>query len=114
MTDIKELFEKCRSMGATFILTDNERIKVKAPSPLPDEVMDKLREAKPQLLHEIQIQGIREHENWILEEWRRLSIPHWRRILKASIETENKKREEYARWMLREILQDEEYREDKQ
>ena len=46
---------------------------------------------------------------WMLWEWRRLSIPEWRRILGESIEDEDRKREEYARWMLREILLDPEY-----
>jgi hypothetical protein len=53
-----------------------------------------------------------EHANkkqWILEEWRRLSIPEWRRILKESIGTGNISREKYARWMLSEILKDDEY-----
>ena len=35
-----------------------------------------------------------------------------RRILKESIEVKDTKREEYARWMLREILEDLEYREE--
>jgi hypothetical protein len=48
---------------------------------------------------------------WMLEEWRRISIPDWRHILNESIECRNKEREEYARWMLREILRDEEYQE---
>jgi hypothetical protein len=46
---------------------------------------------------------------WLLEEWRRISIPDWRRILKESIETENISRENYARWMLSEVLKDDEY-----
>lgn len=48
---------------------------------------------------------------WMLEEWRRISIPDWHRILEESINSGDKKREEYARWMLREILEDPEYQE---
>jgi hypothetical protein len=41
---------------------------------------------------------------WILWEWRRVSIPDWRRILSEAIEQGDAGREEYARRMLREIL----------
>ena len=46
---------------------------------------------------------------WMLWEWRRVSIPDWRCILENAVETEDKGRERYARWMLREILLDPEY-----
>ena len=48
---------------------------------------------------------------WMLWEWRRVSIPEWRRILQESIDKEDTRREEYARWMLRDILLDPEYQE---
>lgn len=44
-------------------------------------------------------------------EWRRLAIPEWRRVLQEAIRRGEKRRQEYARWMLREVLQDPEYRE---
>ena len=50
-------------------------------------------------------------EPWMLWEWRRVSIPDWRGILGEAIESEDEKREEYARWMLRDILLDPEYKE---
>ena len=50
-------------------------------------------------------------EPWMLWEWRRVSIPEWRRILQESIGKADSKREEYARWMLRDILLDPEYKE---
>jgi hypothetical protein len=50
-------------------------------------------------------------EPWMLWEWRRVSIPEWRRILKESVESGDQRREAYARWMLREILLDPEYEE---
>jgi len=40
-----------------------------------------------------------------LEEWRRINIPAWRRILKESQQTNDKGREEYARKMLIEVLE---------
>lgn len=49
---------------------------------------------------------------WILWEWRRVSIPRWREILKVSAYSNNdSRREEYARWMLRDILLDPKYQE---
>jgi hypothetical protein len=47
----------------------------------------------------------------LLEEWRRIGVPEWRRILQESVEKGDNRREVYARWMLREILADPKYRE---
>jgi hypothetical protein len=51
-------------------------------------------------------------EPWMLWEWRRVSIPEWRRILQNCIDSKDSSREAYARWMLREILLDPDYPED--
>jgi hypothetical protein len=48
----------------------------------------------------------------LLEEWQRVSIPEWQRILQESIAGGDKRREEYARWMLKEVLQDPDDKED--
>ena len=48
-------------------------------------------------------------EPWMLWEWRRISIPEWRRILQECLSKGDNRREEYARWMLRDILLDPEY-----
>jgi len=40
-----------------------------------------------------------------LFEWRRLSIPAWRRILKESHAVGDKGREDYAKWMLEKVLE---------
>ena len=53
------------------------------------------------------------HYCWPLELWRRMSLPEWRRNLTKSMESSDKSKEEYARWMLREILLDPQYREHK-
>lgn len=45
-------------------------------------------------------------EPLMLWEWRRVSIPEWQRILRESVDSGDSRREEYARWMLREILLD--------
>ena len=46
---------------------------------------------------------------WVLWEWRRLNIPQWRDALDESIAQGDLRREEYARWMLRDILLDPQY-----
>ena len=47
----------------------------------------------------------------MLWEWRRQSIPQWRDILNQSIHSSDGRREQYARWMLRDILLDPDYEE---
>lgn len=51
-------------------------------------------------------------EPWMLWEWRRVSIPQWRHILDEATKAGPKHRERYARWMLRDVLLDPDYRED--
>lgn len=48
-------------------------------------------------------------EPWPLWQWRRECIPEWQKKLETSIEIGDREGEEYARWMLREILLDPEY-----
>jgi len=40
-----------------------------------------------------------------LDEWRRINIPAWQRILKESQAAGDKSREDYARWMLEKVLE---------
>ena len=112
MNDVKTIINRCQGLGATFILINDHHIKVKAPSPLPEDIIEQLRTPKPQIIAELRKILRKQAECWFLEEWRRTSLPSWRRILKESIESSNKHREEYARWMLKEILEDPEYREE--
>jgi hypothetical protein len=46
----------------------------------------------------------------LAEEWRRVSIPCWRRILQESIQGKDQRREAYARYMLGGVLADPEYK----
>lgn len=110
MKEVTTVIERCRRLGA-ILIPFNDDLKVRAPMPLPDELIADLKELKPQLILELKRELKTESECWMLEEWRRLSLPDWRRILIESIETHNTYREEYARWMLKEILQDPEYKE---
>ena len=72
-----------------------------------------LKESKYEILTELRWEIRSTTECWLLEEWYRISLPEWRRILKESIEGKYKKREEFARWILREILKDPEYEEER-
>ena len=113
MKDIAVLIERCRALGATLVPI-GDRLRVQAPHPLPDAIVAELREAKDEILAELERERDDRKVPWMLQEWRRLSIPAWRRILQESIGCNDVKREEYARWMLKEVLEDEEYREEEQ
>ena len=110
MRDVATLMKQCRALGATLVPM-GDRLKVQAPHPLPDARVAELRDAKGEILAELQRQRNEKLVPWMLQEWRRISLPAWRRILLESIEGNDSKREEYARWMLSEVLEDEEYRE---
>ena len=106
MSDIRALVDEARALGAHFVVT-GEKVKVGAPVPLPSELVTKLRQHKTELVEYLNL----DHEPWMLKEWRKLSIPEWRQILEESKQSNESRRADYARWMLREILLDPEYEE---
>ncbi len=108
MNDASILLKRCRAKGVVFKPRD-DRLIVEAEQPLPAELIEELHRHKEQILAELSWERRSAHECWLLEEWRRVSIPAWRRILRESREKNDKGREEYARWMLKEMLQDPEY-----
>ncbi len=110
MSDLEALMKQCRALGATLVPM-GDGLRVQAPYPLPDDLVLALKEAKPKILAELQQQHADQSIPWMLKEWRRISIPAWRRILMESIVSNDVKREEYARWMLSEVLKDDEYQE---
>ena len=105
--NVTMIIGKCEALGGR-LSACNDHLVVEAPQPLPDELIAELKEAKPFILAELQRKSKSESDCHLLEIWRQLSIPDWRRIRQESIETGNVNREEYARWMLKEILQDDE------
>ena len=50
-------------------------------------------------------------DRWMLWEWRRVSLPVWRRIFRESLDKGDHDRQEYARWMLGAVLLDPEHQE---
>ncbi len=49
MSDIEPLIIRVRKFGATFTLGDGDKIKVQAPAPLPEELMNELKAHKGEL-----------------------------------------------------------------
>ncbi len=110
MNAVIDLINEARKKGANFIL-ENNRLFLQASNPLPDNLVTELRNRKTEIQqYLIQNKTVRE-DNWLEEEWVRINIPCWRRILRESIEGNDKRRELYARQMLREVLEDPEYKE---
>ena len=109
--NVSALIERCRILGATFV-PYTDWVKVRAPAPLPDELIRELKASKHAVLAELKHERRRENDCWLLEQWRNTAIPEWRRILHMSAESNDTGREEYARWMLKEVLKDPDYPED--
>jgi hypothetical protein len=55
------------------------------------------------------LEGLAARIRW---QWRGVSIPQWRGILVESQERGDDRRQQYARWMLRDVLEDPGYTED--
>lgn len=115
--DAVALLGQAKNAGLT-VIADADRLVVRGPrSAAP--IVEQLRYHKPEVLIALRReQEKRDAETdallpdhfvpWVLEEWRRVSIPQWRNILRESITQGDKRRQEYAHWMLREVLQDSE------
>ena len=108
MNGVEELLNEAHALGARFTL-NGERVTISAPSPLPSHLLDRLRDNKAQVVEYLHERF--DFEPWMLKEWRRISTPEWRLILQVSIDRGERRREKYARWMLREVLLDPEYEE---
>jgi hypothetical protein len=78
---------------------------------LREMLIDGLRKEEhfPPVLPPLKNSPVSHGECPLLEKWRRMCIPDWRENLRTSALQGDKNREEYARWMLREILFDPEY-----
>ena len=50
MTDIQILLAKAQEQGATFIPGEGDELKVRAPAPLPQDLVEELKEHKPEIL----------------------------------------------------------------
>ncbi|MDY6835258.1 MAG: hypothetical protein SVY53_10710 [Chloroflexota bacterium] len=110
MRDVELLIRRARDMGACFVL-EEDKVKVRAQNRLPDDLIAELCKLKPQVISVLK-QQCKSDDCWALEEWRKSSIPSWKRILAESRAQGDKKREEYALWMLQEVLKADEIQEE--
>lgn len=117
--NIPELLEALKTYGIS-VTVNGDRIRLVPGSRVPLDLAEVVREHKAEVMNYLLRQETcppmpsytyDPKECWPLQEWRRVSIPDWRRILHEAIDRKNAGREEYARWMLREILLDPEYQE---
>ena len=105
-----EIIDLCKKLGAVLIPINSNKLKIEADEPLSSELITALTKEKSKVIIELRRQLREEAECWMLAEWRKISIPDWRRILKESISKGDKKREAYARWMLQDVLKDPDYK----
>ena len=110
MSTAIHILERLEALGVS-ISIDGSELVMRPGSKVPVEIGDDVRQHKTEVLDYIRREApASESEPWMLREWRRVSIPDWQRILLESIAEGDRRREGYARWMLREVLVDPEYR----
>jgi hypothetical protein len=110
MNEVAELIKRCRDLNVE-LTPVYDTLKLSGAKPLPDDLVAALIKSKSGVMAELRHQVHQEVERWMLEEWRKINLPAWRRILKESIQNNDRKREEYARYMLKDILEDQDYKE---
>ena len=98
-----EMLEEARAAGLA-VWSEGDKLVIKGPRSAGALALS-LIEHKAQVLPLVRQPVI----PWVLAEWRRTSIPQWRSILQVSIAQGDRQREEYARWMLRDVLLDTNY-----
>lgn len=105
------VLDRARELGVALRLLDGARLECRSSSPIPSDLLEELRLHKAEVLDYLRQKApVSEFEPWVLAEWRRVSRPQWRNVLRESIAKGDKEREEYARWMLTEVLIDPERR----
>jgi len=50
MINVDVLIAKAQELGATFIPGEGDKLKVQAPAPLPQDLVEELKEHKPEIL----------------------------------------------------------------
>jgi hypothetical protein len=110
MAGIWDFFDECHKLGIKLEIIDGQ-LKIHSSKPLPENLAATLQVSKEQILAELSRRNQDAAKCWTLGEWRRLSVPGWRRILRESIEQKDRDRERYARWMLKEVLEDPDFEE---
>ena len=111
--DAVVLLQRAHAADLT-VWAEDDSIQVEGyPTPAALVVIETLRQNKPEILAYLRQEPAQDSlVPWMLQEWRRVSIPDWRRILRESVTKGDKGRADYALWMLTEVLFDPEYEED--
>ena len=105
VSSVERLLEAASERGATFEL-EGGQVVVVAPNPLPSDLMIQLRARRTEITSHLGLQPEQQDfMPWVLQEWRRVSIHDWRRILQECVGTGDGPRADYARWMLKEVLE---------
>ena len=103
---VVELVEYAERLGVQFRIRSEGNVQGRRLKLLPVNIRLALHQGKQEVHALLLAKREQEHKCWVLEQWRRLSIPSWRRILADSEAVGDAARAEYARWMLREVLLD--------
>ena len=114
--NVEQLLDRLRRHGVAVTVSSGQ-IRLVPGSRVPGNLVAQLQDNKSAVCDYFYAQSAHSAPKtwpncWPLELWRRMSLPEWRERLRQSVESGDKNQEEYARWMLREILLDPQYRED--
>jgi hypothetical protein len=99
--DVTQLLDTLRALGVSMIPNGN-RLRVRPASKVPIHLWPLIERYKPEILQTLTPPT---PIPWMLEEWRRQSIPQWRRIYRESVAKGGEMRAEYAVWMLTQVLE---------
>ena len=113
--NVEQLLDRLRRHGVVVSVSGGQ-IRLVPGSRVPGNLVAQLQDNKSAVRDYIFAQSAHSAPKtwpdcWPLELWRRTSLPEWRENLSESVKSGDKSNEEYARWMLREILLDPQYRE---
>lgn len=112
--NVEQLLDRLRRQGVAVTVSSGQ-IRLVPGSRVPSHLVALLQDNKTAVCNYFaeapDFPEAGRQDCWPLELWRRLSIPEWRERLDQSIESGDLIQEEYARWMLREILLDPQYTE---
>ena len=99
--EVTEILSRLQYLGVE-VKADGDNLLLVPGSRVPTDLVSAIRGSKAEVLSRL----ADDFEPWMLWEWRRISIPEWRRILSESMKRADHRREKYARWMLAEVLLD--------
>ena len=100
-----ELLEKAFKSGLQ-VRADGDSLVVRGPRSAEPVALELLAHKKEVIDH-LKAQSKNAFVPWVLQEWRRTAIPQWQHVLQEAKAEGDARRMEYARWILDEVLQNE-------